>query len=71
MLQDLLPGGASTRLTAMKAHEILAALTLTDPVGQVRRQLAVEHAEDVAALDVKIKAIDKRKPKPSRKGPLQ
>jgi transposase len=60
VLQDLLPGGASTRLTATKAHEILAGLSLSDPVGQVRQRLAVEHADDVAELDVKIKAMAKR-----------
>ncbi len=60
VLQDLLPGGASTRLTATKAHEILAALSLSDPVGQARKQLALEHADDVAELDVKIKAMAKR-----------
>ena len=60
MLQDLLPGGASTRLTAAKALEILAALSLSDPVGQARKQLVVEHADDVAALDVKIKTLAKR-----------
>ena len=60
VLQDLLPGGASTRLTATKAHEILAGLSLSDPVGQARRQLAVEHADDVAELDVKIKTMAKR-----------
>jgi len=60
VLQDLLPGGASTRLTATKAHEILAALSLSDPVGQARKQLALEHADDVAELDVKIKTMAKR-----------
>lgn len=60
VLQDLLPGGASTRLTAIKAHEILAGLSPSDPVGQARKQLAVEHADDVAELDVKIKAMAKR-----------
>jgi transposase len=38
VLQDLLPGGASTRLTATKAHQILAAVSLSDPVGQARKQ---------------------------------
>ena len=60
MLQDLLPGGASTRLTAAKAHEILAALNVADSVGRARKQLAVEHADDVAALDLKIKAVATR-----------
>ncbi len=55
-----MPGGASTRLTAAKAHEILARLRLTDPVCRARKQLAVEHADDVAELDVKIKTMAKR-----------
>lgn len=60
LLQDLLPGGASTRLTANRAREILAGLILTDPVALARKQLAVEHADDVAELDVKIKMMAKR-----------
>ena len=57
LLQDLLPGGAPTRLTATKARQILSTVTPTDPVRQARKQLALEHAADVAELDVKIKAM--------------
>jgi transposase len=69
VLQDLLPGGASTRLTAIKAHEMLAGLSPSDPVGQARKQLAVEHADDVAELDVKIRRWPSASPRPSRSDP--
>src|SRR3954467_13747354 len=51
VLQDLLPGGASTRLTASKAQEMLAAIKPLGVVEQTRKNIAVEHAQDVAALD--------------------
>jgi transposase len=60
VLQDLLPGGASTRLTATKALEILATITPHGPVERTRKDIAVDHAQDVAALDVKVKAVAKQ-----------
>ncbi len=60
LLDELLAAAASTRLTATKAHEILAAVSLSEPVGEARKQPALEHADDVAELDVKIKAMAKR-----------
>jgi transposase len=60
LLQDLLPGGASTRLTAKRALQMLAEIESTEPVGQARQEIALEHAHDVAELDVKIKAMAKR-----------
>jgi transposase len=59
-LQDLLPGGASGGLTALKAMQMLDAISPTDPVGKARKQLALEHAQDVAELDTKIQAMVKR-----------
>ena len=56
VLQDLLPGGASTRLTATSALEILTAITPVGAVQQTRKQIASDHARDVAELDAKIKA---------------
>ena len=60
VLQDLLPGGASKRLTATKALEILATITPHGPVERTRKDLAIEHAQDVAALDQRIKAVAKQ-----------
>ena len=59
-LQDLLPGGASTRLTAAKARQMLEAINPAEPVGQTRKQIALEHTDDVAELDTRIKAMAKR-----------
>jgi transposase len=60
LLQELLPGGASRRLTATKAREILSAVRPRDQVGKARKQLALEHLADVAELDGKLKAMAKR-----------
>lgn len=57
LLQDLLPGGAPTRLTAAKARLILAEVIPTDPVQQARKDIALEHVADVAELDAKVKAV--------------
>ena len=56
VLQDLLPGGASTRLTASRALEILATIDPLGAVERTRKQIAIEHAQDVAELDAKVKA---------------
>ncbi|MDP9182597.1 MAG: IS110 family transposase [Actinomycetota bacterium] len=60
VLQDLLPGGASTRLTASKAEEILAAIEPVGAVEQTRKDIALDHAQDVAALDAKVKVVAKQ-----------
>ena len=60
LLQDLLPGGASKRLTATKALEILAGIEPLDAVTRTRKQIAVEHAQDVADLDTRTKAMAKQ-----------
>ncbi len=60
VLQDLLPGGASTRLTASRALEILATIDPLGAVERTRKQIALQHAQDVAELDVKVKAAAKQ-----------
>ena len=60
LLQELLPGGASRRLTATKARGILSGVRPRDRVGKARKQLALEHLADVAELDGKLKAMAKR-----------
>ncbi len=57
VLQDLLPGGASKRLTASKALQILAEVHPTDAVTRTRKLIAEQHAQDVAELDAKTKAL--------------
>ena len=58
-LQDLLPGGASRRLTATKARELLASVRPRDTVGKARKQLALEHIDDLETLDKKLKQAGK------------
>jgi transposase len=60
LLQDLLPGGASRRLTATKAREMLSSVRPRDQVGKARKQLALEHIDDLQDLDAKLKAIKTR-----------
>ena len=60
LLQELLPGGASRRLTAKKAREMLSTIRPRESVAKARKQLALEHVEDVETLDAKIKAMQKR-----------
>jgi transposase len=60
LLQDLMPGGASRRLTATRARELLSAVRPRDQVGKARKQLALEHIDDLQNLDTKLKAIKTR-----------
>lgn len=60
LLQELLPGGASRRLTATKAKQILASVRPRDQVGKARKQLALEHLADVTELDARLKAMTQR-----------
>jgi len=60
LLQELIAGGASRRLTMSKARELLSSVRPRDQVGKARKQLALEHLTDVAELDSKLKAMAKR-----------
>ncbi len=60
LLQELLAGRASRRLTATRAREILSGVGPRDQVGKARKQLVLEHLADVAELDSKLKAMAKR-----------
>ena len=60
LLQDLLPGGASRRLSAKKAREILSAVRPRDQVGKARKLLCLELIDDLEHLDGKLKAMGKR-----------
>src|SRR3954451_4145732 len=60
LLQELLPGGASRRLTAKKARELLSTIRPREQVAKARKQLALEHVADVEELDAKIKAMQTR-----------
>src|SRR4051794_37905322 len=60
LLAELIPGGASRHLTALQAKALLASVRPRDLPGRTRRELAVELAGDVQALDGKLKALTRR-----------
>ena len=60
LLMELIPAGASKDLTASRAKALLATARPRDVAGRTRRQLAADFIDDVAALDRKIKDIEKR-----------
>ena len=60
LLMELIPAGAQRKLTASTAKTLLATVRPRDVAGKARRQLAADLIDDVAALDRKLKDIDKR-----------
>ena len=60
LIQELLPGGASRGLTAVRAKEILAGIRPRDTVGKARKQLALEQLADLIDVDRKLEAMKKR-----------
>jgi len=60
LLMELIPAGASKDLTASRAKTLLATARPRDVASRTRRQLAADFIDDVAALDRKIKDIEKR-----------
>ena len=59
-LAILLPGGASRRLTAVKAKTLLASVRPRDEVGKVRKALAVDQLADRVAIDKRLADINRR-----------
>lgn len=60
VLMQLIPAGARKKLTADKAKALLATVRPRDAAGRARRRLAAELVDDVAYLDRKLAAVDKR-----------
>ena len=60
LLMELIPAGAPKDLTVGKAKALLATVRPRDVAGRTRRQLAADFIDDVAALDRKVKDIEKR-----------
>lgn len=56
-LQILIPGGASTGLTAARAKTLLASVRPRDEVGKVRKALALDQLADLVAIDKRLKDI--------------
>jgi hypothetical protein len=55
LLRDLLPGGASTDLTAEQAAALLSRIRPASPVERARKDLARDLVADIRALDVRLK----------------
>lgn len=55
----LIPGGASRRLTAKKAREIISRVRPRDEVGRLRRRLIVDQIAELEAIDKRIAAVNK------------
>ncbi len=60
LIQELLPGGASKRLTAKKARELLSTVRPRQTVAKTRKALALEQLADLEHLDVKLKQMQTR-----------
>ena len=60
LLQDLLPGGASGRLSMVKARALLGTVTPAGPVQLARKELALELVEVLTELEARIAAMAKR-----------
>jgi len=57
LIQELLPGGASKRLTAKKARELLSTIRPRQCVAKARKSMALEQLADLEQLDTKIKQM--------------
>jgi transposase len=60
LLQELLPGGASRRLTAKKARQMLSTVRPRQQVAKTRKALALEQLADLETLDSKLKEMQTR-----------
>jgi transposase len=60
LLQELLPGGASRRLSATKARELLSTVRPRQQVAKARKQLALEHLADLQRIDAALKQMKAR-----------
>ncbi|MGB8649996.1 MAG: IS110 family transposase [Mycobacteriales bacterium] len=60
LLQELLPGGASKRLTAKKARQMLSTVRPRQQVAKARKTLALEQLADLERLDAMLKQMQAR-----------
>jgi hypothetical protein len=60
LLAELVAGGMSGEIYVSSAEAMLAKIKPADPVTAARRDLALEHVEDLRRLDEQIKASKKR-----------
>ena len=60
LLIELVPGGISKEITVNAAQALLDGCEPTDPVAQIRHDLACEHLEDLRHLDTQMRASKRR-----------
>jgi transposase len=60
LLAELVPGGMPGEIYASSAQALLAKVKTADPVAAARRDLALEHLDDLRRLDQQIKDSKKR-----------
>ncbi|HUE59625.1 MAG TPA: IS110 family transposase [Acidimicrobiales bacterium] len=60
LLAELVPGGMAGEIYVSSAEAMLAKIKPVDPVTTARRDLALEHLDDLRRLDAQIKASKKR-----------
>jgi transposase len=60
LLLELVPGGISKEITVNAAQKLLDRVAPTDPVAQVRHDLACEHLDDLRHLDSQMRASKRR-----------
>jgi transposase len=60
LLIELVPGGLSKEITVDATQELLDNVTPTDPVAQIRHDLASEHLDDLRHLDIQMRASKRR-----------
>ncbi len=60
LLRKLISGGARQRLSTDEAEKILETVEFIGPAGLMRREIAVDHLNDVLAIDARIDQINLR-----------
>jgi transposase len=60
LLIELVAGGISKEITVNAAQQLLDSIEPTDPVEQIRHELACEHLDDLRHLDTQMRASRRR-----------
>jgi transposase len=60
LLRELISGGARQRLSTEEAEKILETVEFIGPAGLMRHEIAVDHLNDVLAIDARIDQINLR-----------
>jgi transposase len=60
VLCELVPGGVRKQITAGQAASVLERVTLPDPIGAARRELAAQFLEDLRRIDGQLREANKK-----------